>query len=47
MWYDPCRALLQVLKSEKGVYYAVDGVKPNQPLGFRYLKFVLCSGLLA
>ena len=36
-----CYALLQVLTDEKGVYYAVDGVKPDKPLAFRYLELRL------
>ena len=36
-----CCALLQVLTDEKGVYYAVDGVKPDNPLACRYLELCL------
>ena len=36
-----CCALLQKLTDEKGVYYAVDGVKPDKPLAFRYLNLRL------
>ena len=42
---DPCCALLQVLTDGQGVYYAVDGVKPQKPVAYRYLELGLCLKL--
>ena len=34
---DAVASAVQLLESEEGVYYAVDGVEPFTPLAFRYL----------
>ena len=33
---------LQLLESEHGVYYAVDGLEPSMPIAFTYSQVMLC-----
>ena len=35
---DAVASAMQLLESEQGVYYAVNGMEPLVPIAFRYVK---------